>query len=33
MPSCGTPESDASPLRPCKVATMAAADGATEPKF
>jgi hypothetical protein len=33
MPSCGTPESDATPMRPCKVATMAAADTAFAPKF
>lgn len=25
MPSCGTPTSDAMPMRPCKVATMASA--------
>jgi len=29
MPSCGSPESDAAPMRPCKVATMASA--AVEP--
>jgi len=33
MPACGTPESDAAPMRPCKVATMAAADTAVAPKF
>ena len=33
MPSCGTPESNAAPMRPCKVATMAAADLAPAPKF
>jgi hypothetical protein len=26
MPSCGSPESDAAPMHPCKVATMASAD-------
>ncbi len=25
MPSCGTPSSDANPMHPCKVATMASA--------
>jgi len=33
MPSCGTPESNAAPMRPCKVATMAAADTPFAPKF
>jgi len=33
MPSCGTPQGNAAPMRPCKVATMAAADVATAPKF
>jgi hypothetical protein len=33
MPACGTAESDAAPMRPCKVATMAAADVAVGPKF
>jgi len=33
MPSCGTPESDAAPMRPCKVATMASADIAVGPQF
>ena len=33
MPSCGTPESNSAPMRPCKVATMAAADFAVAPKF
>jgi|EndMetStandDraft_4_1072995.scaffolds.fasta_scaffold06807_6 hypothetical protein len=33
MPACGTTESDAAPMRPCKVATMAAADVAVGPQF
>jgi len=33
MPACGSTESDAAPMRPCKVATMAAADVAVGPQF
>jgi hypothetical protein len=33
MPACGSAESDAAPMRPCKVATMAAADVAVGPQF
>jgi hypothetical protein len=33
MPACGTAESDAAPMRPCKVATMAAANVAFAPNF
>ena len=33
IPACGTAQSDAAPMRPCKVATMAAADLAAGPKF
>jgi hypothetical protein len=33
MPACGTAESDAAPMRPCKVATMAAAAAAVGPQF
>jgi len=33
LPPCGSPESDAAPMRPCKVATMAAADLTVGPKF
>ena len=33
MPPCGSAESDAAPMRPCKVATMAAADFAVGPRF
>ena len=31
MPACGTPTSDAEPMRPCKVATMASAAPLTAP--
>jgi 4-hydroxyproline epimerase len=33
MPPCGSPDSDAAPMRPCKVATMAAADVTVGPQF